>query len=221
MPTFAFSATVSGLTNEPEQLTRLFSEALTVVPSEIDGVFSMDVHVDASSSEDAIHRFDCHLQTATPEITVVRLDEDLISTTEIAERAGAHRETARLWTTGKRREGFPAHRTILMGGVKLWAWADVHQWLEQIGKVDADEPRPLSTESVDWYNGQLVTRRREPMLATTYVAFSPDWEPLPSTAQIETSWPAVSKSHRDLYYSVSSELKVTPANWSHLVSHDR
>lgn len=182
MPTFAFAATVSGLTNEPEQLTRLYAEEFTLVPSEIDGVTSIVAVLDAQSSEDAVHRFDCHLQSATPEITIIRLDEDLVSTTEIAQRVGASRETVRLWAAGKRREGFPPHRLVLTGGLKLWAWADVFPWLLEAGRLEPEEPRPLTVDCIDWYNGHLVTRRREPLAAGA--DFSSDWHRLPGAPRL-------------------------------------
>jgi hypothetical protein len=219
MPTFAFSVTVSGLTNEPEQLTRLFTEAFTIVPSEIDGVFSMSVFISASSSEDAVHRFDCHMQEVTPEISIVRLDEDLVSTTEIAERVDASRETVRLWATGRRRQGFPAHRIVLTGGVKLWAWADVYEWLAKLAKISPEEPRPLSTDCVDWYNGHLVTRRREPIAAKS--DFSPDWEPAAHLSGVDAVWPMIAKSHRHFHYEVTPGICGPRMDWLGLAFHGR
>lgn len=193
LPTFGFTASVTGLTNEPDQLTRLFTEKMTLVPSETDGAFSITAYVDASSSEDAVHALDCHLQEATPEISMQRIDEDLVTATEISVRLGnVTRETVRLWSQGKRRAGFPAHRLILSGGTKLWVWADVHAWLEASGLVDTNEPRPLATDCVDWYNGHLVTRRREPLVAKT--EFAPDWEVGGSIKSFAVAWAGIKPS---------------------------
>lgn len=163
MNTYAFSVTVTGLDlDDTSQLDSLHTEGFVLVPGSIDGVVTIDVEADATSGQEALKMLTDHLE-AHPEIVIQRLDEDLVNVPEIANRLDFNRETVRLWTTGGRREAdFPAHRTVLAGGQKIWAWADVYAWAEVRGRLPDDLPMPLDVQCVDWFNGNLTPRARRP-----------------------------------------------------------
>lgn len=163
MPTFAFSATVTGLNLEDDsQLDALFHEEIVLVPGEIDGVVSISVEIDADSGETAIATFTRHLNERVPDVTVTRIDEDLVNTSEIAMRLDVNRETVRLWSTGARGEAdFPAHRCIV-GQQKLWTWAAVYAWAQVCSRLPEDEPQPLDTNCVDWFNGTRIAHASRP-----------------------------------------------------------
>lgn len=157
MPTFAFTATVTGLDlDNIEQLDALLTDAFVIVPGEIDGVASLSVEIGAPSGEDALKVLVDHIARVAPGVTFVRVDEDLVNTPEIAVRLDLSREAVRLLVSGERGDGdFPRSRTIV-GQQKLWTWADVHAWALVHGRVPHEEPHPLDTTCVDWFNGQLV-----------------------------------------------------------------
>lgn len=157
MPTFAFTATVTGLDlDDIDQLDGLLTGSFVVVPGEIDGVTSLSVEIGAASGEDALKALVDHIAHVEPRLTLVRVDEDLVNIPEIAVRLDLSREAVRLLACGERGDGdFPRHRTIV-GQQKLWTWADVHAWALVHGRVAAEEPHPLDTPCVDWFNGQLV-----------------------------------------------------------------
>jgi hypothetical protein len=153
MTTFAFSATVTGLDlDSPTQLDSLFTETMLILPAEVDGVTSLSVELDAASGEDALTAFTAFLSST--DVTLVRVDPDLVNVPEIAIRLGVSRETVRLWAAGARGDAhFPIHRTVV-GSQKVWPWADVHAWALVQGRLDPDEPAPLDSACVDWINGQ-------------------------------------------------------------------
>lgn len=57
---------------------------------------------------------------------VERLVPDLVTRNEIAERFGVTRQTAHNWSSGDRREGFPAPRIV--SAAPLWYWPDLVDW---------------------------------------------------------------------------------------------
>jgi hypothetical protein len=56
--------------------------------------------------------------------------DNMVTLRDIAARAGVDRETARLWSTGRRGSGdFPAPALITTGGEKIWDWEQVAPWI--------------------------------------------------------------------------------------------
>jgi hypothetical protein len=80
-----------------------------------------------------------------PNVSIEGIDYDLVSTSDIAVRAGVSREAVRLWVKGQRGPGgFPDPFDSVGGGEKgslaVWCWPAVNLWLrEHIGIVDEDE----------------------------------------------------------------------------------
>lgn len=68
----------------------------------------------------------------------VRVQLDLVGIREISEYAGVNRETARLWSEGKRKGGFPKYH-LGVGVSKFWLWSEVAEWLRANGQtIDPD-----------------------------------------------------------------------------------
>lgn len=75
------------------------------------------------------------VSNALPQAKVARVDRDLVSAADIAERVGVARETVRTWARGKRGAGdFPTPAGTVgggeRGGTDVWCWGDVAQWLK-------------------------------------------------------------------------------------------
>ena len=157
MKTFAFAVTVAGLDlDDADLLERLHSAEFVLVPSETDGVVTLDVEIDAETGEDALQGFLDHL-AAAPEVSVRHVGADLVNATEVGKRLDVSREAVRTWATGIRGPAdFPDHWCVLAGGQKLWTWASVHDWAAVNDRLPGDLPCPLDAACVDWFNGTLV-----------------------------------------------------------------
>lgn len=70
-----------------------------------------------------------------PGAAVPRVDEELVTVGDIADRLSVSHESVRLWTVGKRRAAgrrFPVPRATLGAdrtAMNAWAWGDVVDWL--------------------------------------------------------------------------------------------
>ena len=75
---------------------------------------------------------------------------------QIAERGIKTREAVRLWTKGKRREGFPVPFTSA-GQSLLWSWAEVFNWLPKVELANKSIPMPLNM--IERLNGMFASQR--------------------------------------------------------------
>lgn len=104
------------------------------------------------------------IEKVLPGASVVRVDEQLVSVGDIADRLGLSTEGVRLWTVGKRRAAapFPApHAQVSQGRtmMKIWAWADVLTWLRAEYHLDPDQGVGyLSDRDVAKLNHELAGR---------------------------------------------------------------
>lgn len=162
MATYGFAAVVTGLDVEDfDQLDRLFTEDFDIAPGDMDGVTTLEVEVEASSGEEALKIFHDHI-CKIEDVTIERIDEDLVNTSEIAVRLDVSRETPRTWANQANDVGipFPKHRTVVGSPGKpqrLWCWADVYAWVQATGRADLDHlPVPPDSAAVTWFNAQLL-----------------------------------------------------------------
>ncbi len=74
---------------------------------------------------------------------VARLYEDLVTRTEIAERASVTPQAVGSWIRGERQATqhgeFPKPFSIAGGSRGLWLWREVNEWLKGLGKDDGVE----------------------------------------------------------------------------------
>ena len=77
------------------------------------------------------------------DIKIKRIDLDLVSLSQIAERLDVTREAVRLWATGELRKGFPEPFTSA-GQSLLWAWSEVFDWLTEEEIQDDSHPIPIN-----------------------------------------------------------------------------
>lgn len=87
------------------------------------------------AADAAVQRVARLVPTARP----VRLDDDLVSISDVAGRVGVTREAVRHWANGVRQSNFPIPRGIVGDGIKVWGWAEVNAWLQaNLGVGDAE-----------------------------------------------------------------------------------
>lgn len=101
--------------------------------------------------EQAVEALYVMLAEHLPNATVVRVFDDLVGVSDIAQRAGLSREAVRLWSTGQRQDGsFPAPVGHLGAGSKqvaVWRWCEVNAWLTDRSLGDG-VARPSSLQAV-------------------------------------------------------------------------
>lgn len=73
------------------------------------------------------------IHKAVPDIAIVRVFEDFVTTMDIAHRLAMSDETVRLWSKGRHvQTPFPQKWAEFGSGTKrslYWRWADVNEWL--------------------------------------------------------------------------------------------
>lgn len=72
---------------------------------------------------------------------VERTYPDMVTRSEIAERANVSRQAVTLWVTGKRQAAFPV--PVSLAGSGIWLWSDVSRWL-------VENLRDFSTDGVGY-----------------------------------------------------------------------
>jgi predicted DNA-binding transcriptional regulator AlpA len=145
MTTYVFSIVVEGLDLDSDpQNAYLESLEFDVLASRTAGVTYLEVEVECARPSLALDTAKKALEVAG--IKVLRVDLDLVTITEIAERLDVNRETVRLWSSGQRRDDFPLPYSTV-GKSSVWAWADVFAWLcargQSIPSTYSDNPLPL------------------------------------------------------------------------------
>ena len=155
---YEFSVQVTGLDieNKP-QLKQLKNDTITVVPFASDGLIMLGIEMAAESPESAFNEFKSFLNKYANKIKIKRVDLDLVSLSQIAERLDVTREAVRLWATGERRQDFPEPFTSA-GQSLLWAWSEVFDWLTE--EEIQDDPFPLPINLIERLNGVYARDRK-------------------------------------------------------------
>lgn len=96
-------------------------------------------------------------------LSVERMQEDLASRVEIAERLGVTRQAVGNWVRGDRVEGFPARFNEVAGGV--WLWCDVARWAVAHHRFEADGIEWPTRQDHDLVNGWITTQVGAPLLS--------------------------------------------------------
>ncbi|MBN7792444.1 helix-turn-helix transcriptional regulator [Microbacterium esteraromaticum] len=155
MENYALCVVVNGFDLDDEfQNAGLECLSYDAIVSRTGGVTRIDADVPALSALDALMQLIADLRSIN--VTVVRVDPDLVDVSEIAERLGVTRESARLWSTGARRKDFPQHYAVV-GATRVWFWADVHEWALQ-NRIAAGDA-PLASNAVEALNGAMAHSR--------------------------------------------------------------
>lgn len=157
---FQVSLVVEGFSFSDDDLDCMFEVLPDAVPSSIGGLDTVAAPVEAPDSEAACMNLAGVLAETFPSITIVRVDPDFVSISDIAERTGRSRESVRLLVEGKRGPGsFPAPTGIIGDGSRFWSWAIVVDWFASHMKHDIDLPGVLP-EVAAVVDACLAGRRR-------------------------------------------------------------
>lgn len=135
------------------------------------GLTIMTVYVDEGKDvvhtvTDAAH----HLAVKVEGAAAVRVDPDLVTISDIAQRVGVSREAVRKWTLSERTP-FPIPFSSTGKSQKLWRWVEIAEWLQIAKHIDMDEDLPTSNDAA----------AIDACLAKVPDAFATEWEKLSSS----------------------------------------
>lgn len=160
---FNISLVVDGLELTDTNLERLFGVLPDALPATIGGVTTIATPIEAVDAKAAALKLVDTIGAAFPEVIVVRVDQDLVSIPDVADRVGRSRESIRLLVEGKRGPGgFPAPLGIVGDGIRVWPWSSVAEWFASSMDVDLGE-RLISPEVAAEVDAILAGRRRHGM----------------------------------------------------------
>lgn len=148
-----------------ENLERIFDVLPDAVPAKLGGVVTVSCPVVAPSAEAAAFHLVSVIGGVLPEAVAARLDQDLVSIPDIAERTKRSRESVRLLVEGKRGPGgFPSPVGVVGDAIRVWAWASVLEWFAQrlgddLGEHAVPPEIAASVDAVLATNRQHLTRR--------------------------------------------------------------
>lgn len=151
----------------------LFTTIDDVVPSSIDGVVKVTAPIEASDDVLAAFQLVDQVQAAIPGAVPVRLDQDLVSISDIAERTGRTRESVRFLVDGKRGPGgFPAPVGSVGDAIRVWPWAAVADWFRTSLDEDLGE-RGVSPEAAAVVDACLAGKLPPRVLGTLRAPIDP------------------------------------------------
>jgi hypothetical protein len=156
---FVFALLVSGFdVHDDRQVEAFYAHGLDDATIEDRGEVSVVTFYRAACSPDtALWSAIDELREALPGCRVLRVDDQLVNATDIADMAGRTPESIRQLAAGTRGPGgFPTPAGVVGKGVKVWRWAEVQPWLEANG-IDAGADT-LPVEVAAEANAELARR---------------------------------------------------------------
>jgi predicted DNA-binding transcriptional regulator AlpA len=156
MTSYYFNLKIEYFDPERDDLIAAFAELGYASPGWIGREVYVSAHVDEANRETAPSRLVEDVQRLG--LHPIRFELGLVSISHIASTFDISRETARLWTSGKRRSGFPDSFEML-GSSRAWAESHVYDWAQRSGLWPDPDYVPLPVELLEMANGQLAARR--------------------------------------------------------------
>ncbi len=107
---------------------------------EVDGLTTLTVFVDREDAVTETVSLVRRIEAAVHGMKVLGVYRDLVGTTDISLRVGVSREGARKWSLST---DFPMPFDYIgAGSMKVWAWAEVVQWLKEARAFEMDQELP-------------------------------------------------------------------------------
>jgi hypothetical protein len=161
--TYTISVVLNNVDLTDDVLDALFAELEDAVPSSVSGVVRVTAPVEATDDESAAFHLIEKLQAVLPNAVLVRLDQDLVSIPDIAERTGRSRESVRQLVDGKRGPGsFPSPIGTVGDAIRVWPWALVLAWFRDVLGEDLGE-RGVAPQVAAVVDACLAGRRTSPL----------------------------------------------------------
>ncbi|MBK5221865.1 MAG: hypothetical protein JJE52_03115 [Acidimicrobiia bacterium] len=156
---FSFALEVEGFDVEnDEHLDALYGAFEDVGASVQSGRVTIGFVVAARGASHALGETTDRLEAVVPTVRVLRVDRDLVSIPDIADRTDRTPESVRLLVGGKRGlGGFPAPCGTLGGGIRVWEWATVAGWFAQRDN-SVEGANLIDHESATLFDARLLNR---------------------------------------------------------------
>lgn len=161
--TYDIALVVEDLDLDDETTDRLLCALPDAVPSVTDGHVTISACATGGSAVAAAMSLISTLRTLFPTATILRVDQDLVSIPDIAQRTGRNRESIRLLADGKRGPGnFPRPVGVVGDAIRVWPWAQVVTWFrDNLGEdpLDGVEEHLLEPDDVTIVDMYLLSLR--------------------------------------------------------------
>lgn len=159
MTAYTATVVVEGLTLDDQADSKLAEALPGSKTREADGVVYITGSAEGPSAKAAGLAFTKTLRELFPEAMLLRLDQDLVSIPDIADRVARTRESVRLLVEGKRGPGnFPIPIGVVGEGTRIWPWAVVVKWFAEELDEDLGE-NPLQPEPAAAVDANLASKR--------------------------------------------------------------
>lgn len=137
-------------------LDRLYETFEDVSAGSVAGRVTVEFVVEATGPSEALFNTLARFSEAFPHVRVLRLDRDLVSIPDVADRTDRTPESVRLLVNGKRGPGgFPTPVGALGGGTRVWEWAAVVEWLTSAG-IPVEENHLIDHELACYFDSKLA-----------------------------------------------------------------
>ncbi|MGC5342803.1 hypothetical protein PZB75_06530 [Streptomyces sp. AM 4-1-1] len=135
---FEFSFIVDGISVDDEAVGVLYENYDALLLSQ-GGRSVLVITGEGQDAVQAAHAVIGSLKTLMPQVSVMRLDADLVGVADIADRVQRSRQNVAQWVNGERNaggvDGFPSPEGTI-GRSHVWRWAEVNEWLSTVGLGD-------------------------------------------------------------------------------------
>ena len=160
MTNYTISLVFDGLDlDDSDVVQAIFDAVPEAVPARINGVTTVSAELTAPNAELAALALAEKVVAAVHTAVPVRVDQDLVSISDIAERTGRTRESVRLLVDGKRGPGnFPGPVGVVGDAIRIWPWAVVTEWFRHRLGTDLGETG-LPPESAAVLDACFAARR--------------------------------------------------------------
>jgi hypothetical protein len=145
---YEFLFVVDGVSIDDDDVVATISEEFDGLLSWHRGLHRLAVAAEGGSAMEALHGLLPRLATKVPALRLLRLDPDLVGTSDIADRVNRTRQNVQQWVDGDRNSGSPFPQPEgAVGRSLVWRWSEVNEWLRPLG-LDDGESRATRDESL-------------------------------------------------------------------------
>lgn len=138
----------------------LFDLIPSAVPSSVDGIVTITARIGGATGDAAALLLAEQVESVAPSARAIRVDQDFVAISDIAERLERTRESVRLLVEGKRGPGsFPSPAGTVGDGIRVWPWAVVVDWVHKA--LSAPLEHVISPEEAAIADACLAQRRRQ------------------------------------------------------------
>jgi len=134
---YEFTFVVDGVDVDDDAVISVLFDSLDAQLARVGGQLRLTIGAEGIDAVKAAEMVIAAVGDAVPRLRLLRLDRDLVSTSDIAERTRRTRQNVAQWISGERHQDppFPKPETFV-GRSRVWLWSEVNRWLRGIGLAD-------------------------------------------------------------------------------------